>query len=345
MGKKIILFFMVAVALVACGEKKTMRELPQGPAFDSVAQLDDSGSVKPIDKKSDKPIKIAVLGMENNPFWFPVRDGALKAKEELAPLNCTVDWIVPAGEAHTSDVYGTAIESAISQKYDAIAVVAGDSGLVTYINRAVEAGIPVATFNVETTVENKRLFFVGADLYLQGKAAADIMIKLLNGKGKVAVITGFFSVEGHEARRLGFIETIKEKAPGITVAGETETLDKDDAGYAQAKDFMTANPDLSAFYVAAGGAVGVGRAVEETGQAGKIKIVAYDFVDELMELVEKGVVSGTIGQQPFAQGHDPAVRLYNYLVGGVVPKASRLFTKSDFVTKENARKFWTPPKK
>ena len=320
------------------------KTFPPGPPFDSfVVALPDAGKVKPVDKKPDKPMKIAVIGLENNPFWVPVREGCQKAAEELAPYGCKVDWIVPAGQTHTADFMGSAVDAAIVQEYDAIAVVAGDSGMVNYINRAVEAGIPVATFNVETTEPNKRLFFVGADLYLQGRTAGEYMAKLLNGKGKVATQTGFFSVEGHEARRLGFEEALKEFGPDIEIVARLETQDQNDVAYGQAQDFMTAFPDLDGIYVAAGGSAGTARAVEEQGKSGKIKMIAYDFFDEVMEHVATGTISGTIGQGPFAQGHDPAIRLYNYVVGGVVPPAARLFNDMPFVTKENISEYWTPP--
>ncbi len=48
--------------------------------------------------------------------------------------NVTVDWIVP-GETHTADDFSGGIEAAIAQEYDAIATIAGDAGLVTYIDR------------------------------------------------------------------------------------------------------------------------------------------------------------------------------------------------------------------
>ena len=73
---------------------------------------------------------------------------------------------------------------------------------------------------------------------------------------------------------------------------------------------------------------------------GKVKVVSFDFVEETMQYVKKGVISATIGQDPFAQGHDPAIRLYNYLVAGVVPPGGRLLTRSDFVTKDNISQFY-----
>jgi ABC-type sugar transport system substrate-binding protein len=333
-------FALLGTSVWANGTAETKKALPPGPAFDSAVSPKDEGTVKPVATKSPKPIKIAVLGLENNPFWIPVKEGTLKAAEELAPLNCKVDWI-NAGAQHTTDVFSKAVEAAMAEGYDAIATVAGDSGLVPFINKAVEAGIPVATFNSETNTVNKRLFFVGADLYVQGQTAGRQMGKVLNGKGKVAVITGFFSVEAHELRRKGFEDTIVKEFPGITVVGRVENKDKADTAYTQAQDFMTSNPDLSAIYVTAGGPFGAAKAVEDAGKGGVVKIVSYDFVDETMEFVKKGVITGTLGQDPYAQGHDPAVRLYNYLVGGVIPEAGRLLTKADFVTKENISQFYS----
>jgi ABC-type sugar transport system substrate-binding protein len=330
---------LVGMAAWASGTTEAKKALPPGPAFDSVATAPDEGTVKPIAQKSPKPIKIAILGLENNPFWIPVKGGAMKAAEELAALNCKVDWI-NAGAQHTTDVFSKAIEGAMAQGYDAIATIAGDSGIVPFINKAVDAGIPVATFNSETASVNKRLFFVGADLYQQGLTAGKRMAEVLNGKGKVAIITGFFAVEAHELRRKGFEDEVAKDAPGITIVGRVENNDKADTAYSQAQDFMTANPDLSAIYVTAGGPFGAAKAVQDAGKAGQVKIICYDFVDETMAFVKSGVITGTLGQGPFAQGHDPAIRLYNYLVGGVVPPAGRLLTRADFVTKDNISQFY-----
>jgi ribose transport system substrate-binding protein len=338
--KLIVILAALAVGASAwAGGAKEVKKLPPGPAFDSVAAPSDEGTVKPIAQASPKPIKIAILGLENNPFWIPVKEGTLKAAQELKGLNCTVDWI-DAGAQHTTDVFGPAIEAAMAQQYDAIATVAGDSGIVPYINKAVDAGIPVATFNSEVAEKNKRLFFVGADLYRQGQTAGKQMTDVLGGKGKVAVITGFFAVEAHELRRKGFEDYVAKNAPGISIVGRVENKDKADTAYSQAQDFMNSNPDLSAIYVTAGGPFGAAKAVEDAGKTGVVKIICYDFVDETMGFVKKGVITGTIGQDPFAQGHDPAIRLYNYLVGGVVPEAGKLLTRADFVTKDNISQFY-----
>ena len=123
---------------------------------------------------------------------------------------------------------------------------------------------------------------------------------------------------------------------------EVENNDQGDIAYTQAQDFMTANPDLAGIYVTAGGPFGAAAAVEDAGMTGVVKVISFDFVNETMEYVQKGVIYATLGQNPFAQGHDPAVRLFNYLVGGVVPTCARMVTEASVVTQDNISEFWTP---
>lgn len=311
------------------------------PAFASSGTVSDEGAVQPVAQRPKRPLRIAVLGLESSPFWIPVKAGAHRAGQELASRGVTVDWIVP-GELHTAEVFGRAIDAAVAKQYDAIATIAGDAGVAAYIDRAVHAGIPVATYNSETDTPNDRLFFVGADSYAQGKTAGALMCKLVGPAGKVGIITGFFAVEAHQLRVKGFEDALHAGCPQSVVVGRVENQDKAEIAYQEAKDFMTAHADLGGIIAIAGSPFGAARAVDEAGKAGKVHLVTFDAVDETMDYVEKGVIDATIGQDPDAQGHDPAVRLYNYLVAGQLPPYGRLYTRSDVITKTNAAQFRAP---
>jgi len=301
----------------------------------------DEGTVKPVEGKPPRPLRIAVLGLENSPFWIPVKAGVQRAAAELAPMGVAVDWIVP-GEAHTADVFGRAIDAALAKQYDAIATIAGDAGVAAYIDRADRAGVPVATFNSETETPNARIFFVGADSYAQGTAAGELMCKLVGANGKVGVITGFLAVEAHQARVKGFEDSLKKACPAATVVGTVENQDKADVAYQEARDFMTAHADLNGIIAIAGSPFGAARAVDEAKKVGQVHLITFDAVEETLDYVEKGVIDASIGQDPDAQGHDPAVRLYNYLVAGQVPPYGRLVTRADEITKANAAQFRAP---
>jgi ABC-type sugar transport system substrate-binding protein len=335
----LVVVFVVLVASMAAAQEGLTPDSPDW--FASQCQPEDESVVAPVDQMPAEPLRIAVLGLENNPFWIPVKEGTLAAAAELAPYNVTVDWIIP-GETHTADNFAPGIEAAVAQGYDAIATIAGDAGVAPFIDAAVEAGIPVATFNSETDAPNMRLLFVGADLYLQGQTAARAMADAVGGEGQVAVITGFFAVEAHELRRTGFTDTIAAEFPNIEIVGEVENTDQGDIAFTQAQDFMAAYPDLKGIYVTAGGPFGAAAAVADAGKAGEVQVVSFDFVDETMQYVQDGVIYATIGQNPYAQGHDPAIRLFNYLVAGELPPCARLVTEAAVVTQDNISEYWGP---
>jgi ABC-type sugar transport system substrate-binding protein len=349
-GRSIAIVSALVAGLTAgCGSgasndaPKTTGRPANAPAFTSSGTAEDEGTVKPVERRAAKPLRIVVLGLESSPFWIPVKAGVERAGRELAPLGATVEWIVP-GEVHTADVFGRAIDAALAKQYDAIATIAGDAGVAAYIDRAAQARVPVATYNSETETANARLFFVGADSYAQGKAAGELMCRLVGANGKVGVITGFFAVEAHQARVQGFKDALKKGCPGSSVVGMVENQDKAENAYQQAKDFMTAHPDLGGIIAIAGSPFGAARAVDEAKKAGKVHLVTFDAVEETLDYVEKGVIDGSIGQNPDAQGHDPVIRLYNYLVAGQLPAYGKLLTKAELITKENSARFRTPPR-
>lgn len=323
---------------------KTPSSASNAPAFASSGTMPDEGAVKPVAQKASKPLRIAVLGLESSPFWIPVKAGVERAGRELAPMGATVEWIVP-GEVHTADVFGRGIDAALAKQYDAIATIAGDAGVAAYIDRATQAGVPVATFNSETETPNSRLFFVGADSYAQGTAAGELMCRLVGPQGKVGVITGFFAVEAHQARVKGFEDALKKGCPQSSVVGMVENQDKAESAYQEAKDFMTAHADLGGIIAIAGSPFGAARAVEEAHKTGKVHLVTFDAVDETLDYIDKGVIDASIGQDPDAQGHDPAIRLYNYLVAKEVPPYGKLVTKAEMITKANSAKFRVTPSK
>ena len=272
--------------------------------------------------------------METNPWWTPVKEGVMEARDILKDFNAEVDWIV-AGDRHTADVFGIAVEAAIAQNYDGIACLAGDEGMIPFIQKAVGANVAVATYNSETNKESPRVFFVGADNYRQGRDCGEKMAQLIGGKGKVAVITGFFAVEAHELRRKGFKDVITEKYPDIKIAGEVENIDLADIAYTQAMDFMSSFPDLSGIYITASGQFGAANAVKDNGKKGLVKVVCHDFLPETVGLVREGVIQGLIDQSTKLQGRDVVIRLYNYIAGGVVPPFGKLLLDTPMATPGN----------
>lgn len=361
----VILAAVLAFSLVGCGSgsspaaaepsKDTAEESTEEPseeAADESTQEEaaDTGAGETADspkfnyepKKNDtgKEFRIAALTVQNNPFWVDVTKGIEAAQAFLAggDYNTTVDLITV--DDFDGQVFAETIDTCIVKSYDAITTVGVSDAIVPAINKATQAGIPVYVFNSDTEKESDRVAFVGQDLYAAGGVAADTAAALIGEKGKVGIITGLYSVNAHELRRHGIEDTINEKYPDIEIVGTTENHDSADEAYTQTKDFITGNPDLSAILVTAGGPHGAAKAIEELGVQDQVKLVCFDTTTEIVSYVKKGIINGTVSQDPFGQGADPIILAYNQLVTGETEVTGNAFTKMDVITPDNVNELF-----
>ena len=196
-------------------------------------------------------------------------------------------------------------------------------------------------FNSLTDEPCQRLFYVGADAYLEGRICGEMMGQALAGQGQVVAIIGSFWMTSHTLRLKGFESALREKYPAVQIIETVENHNNLEKCHDLTLEVLKRYPHLAGIYVADGGSpFGAARALVEMGRAGRVKLVGHDLVDETMQYLAQGIVTITIGQDPFAQGHDPVIHLFNHLVTGWNPPVPRLLTSMDVVTSENYQQFW-----
>ncbi len=200
-------------------------------------------------------------------------------------------------------------------------------------------------FNKLTNTPSLRLCYVGADSYLEGRRCGEVMGETLGGKGEVAVSTSSFTATGAELRRKGFESVIREQYPKIQIVHVSEDNELEELACKQTTELLKKFPNLAGIYITTGATPpGVAKAVVEAKKAKQITIVGHDLTDETMQYVKDGIISATLGQDPFAQGYNPIIYLFNHIVDGWQPPAHRLLTKMDVVTSKNYKNFWDPGK-
>lgn len=103
-----------------------------------------------------------------------------------------------------------AIEEVVNKgDFDGIAISSdGSFELAELIDKAVTAGIPTCTFNTDSPM-SKRLFYVGADYRDAGKLAADLLCRLIGGKGRVAFVLEKEDMYQFQEKALGFREVLE----------------------------------------------------------------------------------------------------------------------------------------
>lgn len=200
------------------------------------------------------------------------------------------------------------LESLIESGVDALAVSSvSTDALAPVIDRALEAGIPVVTFNTDNPSSN-RLAFVGQDLVQSGYEAGQLIADRLGGEGNVIITTLDAAAQWSIDRETGAREALGEY-PGINVVTTVNTGTEPQEIYAAIENAMLANPDVDGILsLECCSTPAAGEYVMRNDLLDEVTVVGFDLLPQTLQLVSDGAVAATIGQAPERQGYE-AVRL------------------------------------
>ena len=80
-------------------------------------------------------------------------------------------------------------------------------------------------------------------------------------------------------------------------------------------------------------ALGVVRAVQEAGAAGKVSVVSVDGIPDAIDAVKQGSLAGTVAQYPDAMAYLAIETIIKKLKGEAVPE--KIDSPIKLITKEN----------
>jgi ribose transport system substrate-binding protein len=181
-------------------------------------------------------------------------------------------------------------------------------------------GIPVTVFDSGVDTD-KYLTFIATDNYAAGKIAANELARLLNGQGTVAVMMNAPGSASTMDRERGFDEVIGAGFPGIQIVARQYSMSDRSKAMTAMENFLTAHPDLKGIFASAEpGSVGAALALKSRGLAGKVKFVAFDANDTIIEDLKNGVIDAMVVQDPFKMGFEAVETLVQKLNGQTPPK-------------------------
>ena len=142
--------------------------------------------------------------------------------------------------------------------------------------------------------------YIGTDNADAGAQAAAEMGKLLPNGGTVALIGGTSGDVTSAARIDGFTKAVPANLKIVsTVAADWERQ----MALTKATDIMTANQDLSAFFVANDDmGLGVAQAIANQGKTGRVKVISVDGNKDAFEAVKTGGIDAVVAQFPYVIG-------------------------------------------
>jgi len=262
-----------------------------------------------VEDEPDAVIGVSVL-TTTNPF-FNQLSGAIV--EEAAKHNYKV--IVASGELNP-EKQDQQVEDFITKQVEAIVLCPCDSKAVgATIQKANRAGIPVFTADIASLAEQGEVVcHVATDNLEGGRAAAKAVIKMLDGKGKIAILN-HPRIESAIMREEGFMEEIKT-SPAIEVVAVLPGGGERKTSFDAANDLVQTYPDLDGlFCINDPSALGAAEALRSKVEAGQIKIVGFDAQTEARQAVKAGTLYATIVQYPERIGSTVADAVHQYLVG------------------------------
>jgi ribose transport system substrate-binding protein len=308
-----VLLMVTAFAIAACGGKDDPAATVEGTA-------------------PAKKLRFAIIPKALDiPVFNYAKIGAERAAADLG--NIQIEWRGPdsADQLRQKEI----LESFITQQVDGIAISALNGDFLTdTINRAIDAGIPVVTWDSDAP-RSRRMAFYGMDDVESGRILGREAIKLLNGKGQVAIITSMGATNLN--RRLQGVKEALANAPGIRIVEEYD-IREDPVRCAEIISTGSRRyPELGAWVSVGGWPVFTRNALAGIDPA-RTKVVSFDTVESALDLLREGKVQVLLGQKYFGWGSE-SVKLLHDIKNGRPPANVIMDSGVDIVTKDNVEQY------
>jgi len=252
--------------------------------------------------------QIAVIPMgTTHEYWKSIEAGAMKAKLELAAggTSVTIIWKGPLREDDREQQIQV-VENFIGRKVSAIVLAPLDTrALRAPVEEAVRAGIPVVIVD-SPLLSSAPASTISTDNFKGGQLGGRRLGTLLGGKGRVVMLRCQAGSASSDAREAGFLAVMKAEFPGIDLISTDQY-----GGVTTETAFSAAQNLVNRFGADMDGiftpnestANGTLLALREAGLAGKVRFVAFDVNDHLVEALRRGDVQGLVAQDPVKMGY------------------------------------------
>jgi ribose transport system substrate-binding protein len=278
-----------------------------------------------------------VAKSQGNPVFQAARVGAQDAAKELSKkynMNIKIDWRTPNEEDAQKQAEN--IEQLVLTGAEGIAVSCSDANKLTdAINRAVDNGVPVVTFDSDAP-NSKRFVTYGVDDYDCGIQTMAELAKAMGGKGIVAILAGNQNAPNLQRRVQGARDEAK-KHPGITIRDVYYHKETPQDAAARVEQVMQANPDITGWAMIGGWALFTENALK--WQPGTVQCVSVDALPAQLAYIKSGHVPVLLAQQCYQWGYRSVELLIAKIVDGKNPSAVKEISALIPVTATNVDEF------
>ncbi|MEW8063287.1 MAG: substrate-binding domain-containing protein [Candidatus Thiodiazotropha endolucinida] len=186
----------------------------------------------------------------------------------------------------------------ISKGIDGLIVAPADSAALTpVIDKAVQEGIPVITYLVDSPKSN-RMTYISSELETASYRAAQSLVDESFDSGKVIIVYAQAGNEEQEARRRGYERFVADH-PELEIVGTVQDNYSEEEGAKKIKALLVRHPDIKYIFGSnSRSAIGAVTALKEFGAGpGQVKIIGWDSDIDVLDRIKDGWVQRSVFQK------------------------------------------------
>jgi len=267
--------------------------------------------------KAKKRYKIAcIVKNSTNPYMVQQLEGVKRAGKDMG-FEAIV--LAPAKQDSIEEQVRI-VEDQLQKKIDALIIHPSDSnGIVPAVEKAVAAGVPVATIGTPAN-SNKVLFRTGVDYRETGAVIAEWVAQAMKGQGNLIILEGPPQAENARERQNGILDVLK-KYPKIKVLASQPAHFQRMAAMQVMENLLQKFPKVNAVIGANDEeAMGAVQAIKAAGRQNEGIIVAgFDGSEDASRAIQNKQIAVTYNTDPYGSGYAAAAFLVKYLNDGSKP--------------------------
>lgn len=303
----VLMSILMVVALVGCAS--------EAPAATEAPKADAPAAAP--EAPAEEKITIALVPKVAVSFFDDCRDGGAAACEELG---VDFEWVVPEDTQGSTQV--AVMEQLIAKGVDGIAISVNEPQSVeAVIAEAIKAGTKVICFDSDSP-DSERAIYIGTNNYNTGYDMGKFMAEQIGGAGQVAIITGQLGASNLNERIDG-IEAALADYPDIEIVDIQGTDDDIAKAVDVAENYFRTYPDLKGIFgVSQAGGPGSAKVLatqEFADKVGKVTVIAFDDLEDVINGIKEGYITATMVQRPITMGKLAAETLYDMIKNGANP--------------------------
>jgi simple sugar transport system substrate-binding protein len=306
------------------------------------------------------PTKAAAGNFPTTPKWQftfvnHVTDNAFFTPTQYGMADCaallgipTPHWTGALSTQPTTSTMLSSLQSAVTANTSGIATTVTDAtAFISPINSALQAGIPVITYNANGSPASPTngLAYVGQELLVSGQEVGKRLASLMkSGDTAVGVISqpGSLNIQ---PRMDGATQALE--AAGMKVMFGSKGLDAGASATQESQvlpQFLQSHgSSIQGIFAVDGGDTSLlGSSLARYNLVGKVQAGGFDLESATLTAVQQGQISFTIDQSPYLQGFLPTLYLYLFQLSGGLVSPPTTDTGLKFVTKSNVGPYLSP---